>query len=211
MESEISVGPPVVSPSTTLRAGKVEPKVAANLRSWNISMGFLHLFQAIAMILLSTKFLLPINGNFLNFNIITQTLEPTVEKMFSVNIGLAVAGFLFLSAIAHFLVSTIFYKWYIDNLGKHINIARWVEYAFSSSLMLLIIAMLVGIYDIAALIMVIGLNASMILFGWMMELHNQTLRQSSHSSLSLRAHPSESKTGDPKSKWIISGLPPAPR
>jgi hypothetical protein len=45
--------------------------------------------------------------------------------------------------------------------------------------MIIVIAMLVGIYDIGALILLFVLNATMILFGWMMELHNQTLRQSS--------------------------------
>jgi hypothetical protein len=37
--------------------------------------------------------------------------------------------------------------------------------------------MLVGIYDIASLIAIFAVNASMILFGWMMELHNQTTRR----------------------------------
>ncbi len=43
--------------------------------------------------------------------------------------------------------------------------------------MMVVIAMLVGIYDIASLILIFALNATMILFGWLMELHNQTTRQ----------------------------------
>lgn len=136
-------------------------------------MGFLHLGQGIAMLVLSTKFTLPVVGNFLNFNAATQTLEPSAEKILDINIGWAVALFLFLSSAAHFLISTVFYGWYTKNLARHINMARWIEYSFSSSLMIFIIAMLVGIYDLAALITLVGLNASMILFGWMMELHNQ--------------------------------------
>lgn len=156
---------------------EIEPKKAKNLRWWNISMGFLHLGQGIAMLVLSTKFTLPVIGNFLNFNLATQTLEPTPEKLFSISIGPAVALFLFMSSAAHFLVSTIFYDWYIKNLKHHINMARWIEYAFSSSLMILIIAMLVGVYDLAALIALMGVNAAMIFFGWMMELHNQTTQK----------------------------------
>ena len=45
--------------------------------------------------------------------------------------------------------------------------------------MMVVIAMLVGIYDIASLILIFALNATMILFGWMMELHNQTTRRTS--------------------------------
>jgi hypothetical protein len=40
--------------------------------------------------------------------------------------------------------------------------------------MIVVIAMLTGIYDVAALLGLFGVNAAMILFGWMMELHNQT-------------------------------------
>jgi hypothetical protein len=62
----------------------------------------------------------------------------------------------------------------LRNLKKGVNYARWIEYAFSSSLMIVAIAMLFGLYDMAALLLIFALNAMMILFGWMMELHNQT-------------------------------------
>jgi hypothetical protein len=153
---------------------EIAPEKAKNLRSWNLAMGFFHLVQGIAMLLLSSSFSLPVIGNFLKFNTQSMQLEPLPQTIFNLRIGPAVAVFLFLSALAHFLVSTIFYKWYIKNLSRHINIARWVEYAFSSSIMIVIISMLVGVYELSALIAIFGLNATMILFGWMMELHNQS-------------------------------------
>jgi hypothetical protein len=89
-----------------------------------------------------------------------------------------VALFLFLSATAHFLLSAPgIYNWYIANLKKGINYARWYEYALSSSLMIVLIAMLVGIYDLGSLILMFALNAMMILFGLMMELHNQSTQK----------------------------------
>ena len=145
-----------------------------SLRIWNLSMGFLHLAQGILMLVLSNSFSLPVIGSYLKFNTTTMQLTSTPETLFSLKIGPMVAIFLFLSALAHFAVSTIFYKWYIENLLRHINIARWVEYAFSSSIMIVVIAMLVGVYELSALILLFGLNTMMILFGWMMELHNQT-------------------------------------
>ena len=63
---------------------------------------------------------------------------------------------------------------YSSNLGKGVNYARWMEYSISSSVMLVVIAMLIGIYDVASLILLFALNASMILFGWLMELQNQS-------------------------------------
>lgn len=159
------------------KATTIEPAKARGLKSWNLWMGFFHLAQGVVMLVLSTKFTLPVLGNFLQFDIQTQTLKPVAEKLFEINIGYAVAAFLLMSALAHFLISTVLYKWYIANLARHINIARWVEYSFSSSLMLVVIAMLVGLYDIGTLIMLVGLNASMIMFGWMMELHNQSTQK----------------------------------
>ena len=77
------------------------------------------------------------------------------------------------SAAAHLVVGTVAFGRYADQVMRGVNYFRWAEYAFSSSLMIVVIAMLVGIYDIAALILVVGANAAMILFGWMMELHNE--------------------------------------
>jgi hypothetical protein len=147
----------------------------AKLRRFNFLMGLLHLGQGIAMLLLASDFALPVTSSFLRFDSARERLLPDLETLFEVRIGPLVAAFLFLSAIAHLvLASPLGYPWYRRNLLKGINPARWIEYSASSSLMIVVIAMLVGIYDIAALIVLFALNACMILFGWMMELHNQT-------------------------------------
>ncbi|NLE99575.1 MAG: heliorhodopsin HeR, partial [Anaerolineales bacterium] len=54
------------------------------------------------------------------------------------------------------------------------NPARFYEYALSSSLMIVLIGMLVGIWDLGTMIAMFGINAMMNLFGIVMELHNQT-------------------------------------
>ena len=51
---------------------------------------------------------------------------------------------------------------------------RWIEYSITSSLMIVVIAVLCGIYDLSSLILIFSLNACMILFGWVMEVHNQS-------------------------------------
>jgi len=144
-----------------------------NLRRLNLIAMILHFCQGVAVLLLTTKFSLPVITSFLKFDFATQKLVPNPKDLFTVQIGPLVAAFFFLSALAHLIVSLPkFNDWYNKNLGRHINIARWVEYSFSSTLMIIIIAMLVGIYDASALIAIAVLNASMILFGWLMELHN---------------------------------------
>ena len=153
-------------------------KTYKNLRIFNAVMGFFHLVQATLMLLVSNDFTLPVTSSFLKYNQITGAILPVNKELFQLKIGPLVAGFLFISAIAHFLLTLpVIYKWYIKNLKKKINFARWYEYAFSSSLMIIVIGMLSGIYDVGALILLFALNATMILFGLMMELHNQSTKR----------------------------------
>jgi hypothetical protein len=152
------------------------------LRSLNIWAAVLHLISGSVMLALSTNLLVPVTASFLHFNTATQSLFPQLETLFSIKLGPLVASFLFMSSIAHFLVAFPLNKWYNANLAKNINVARWVEYVFSSSVMLVVISLLVGISDIATLIGFFFLNASMILFGWMMELHNQSTTKTNWTS-----------------------------
>jgi hypothetical protein len=137
-------------------------------------MGILHFAQGVAMLLLSNGLTLPVTGSFLEFEP-GRGLASEPRALFDLRIGPLVAAFLLISAAAHLLlVSPGIYRWYARNLQRGINHARWIEYSISSSLMIVVIAMLTGIYDVAALLGLFGVNAAMILFGWMMELHNQT-------------------------------------
>jgi hypothetical protein len=145
------------------------------LRRFNAVMGVLHLAQGIAMLALASAFALPVTTSFLRMDPGAGALVAEPETLVELRIAPLVAGFLFLSAIAHVAVaSPRLHGWYERSLRRGINPARWIEYAASSSLMIVVIAMLVGIYDVAALLLIFALNATMILFGWMMELHNQT-------------------------------------
>jgi hypothetical protein len=65
------------------------------------------------------------------------------------------------------------YERYVENLKKGMNPVRFYEYALSSSLMIVLIGMLIGLWDLGALILIFTLNATMNLFGIMMEFHNQ--------------------------------------
>ncbi|MEI6553914.1 MAG: heliorhodopsin HeR [bacterium] len=158
-------------------------KKLVRLRKFNIFMACLHAAQGVAMLILSTNFSLPVMSSYLKFELATQKLVPNPQTLFDLKIGPLVALFLFISALAHLTVSLPgINDWYNKNLVKGINVARWVEYSFSSSIMIIIIAMLVGIYDIATLILLFVVNASMILFGWLMELHNQTTQKTDWTS-----------------------------
>ena len=145
----------------------------AKLRRFNGIMGFLHLIQGVFMILVSNDTTYPIFTNYLNFDVATLSLSPNAELFYELPFGPAVAGFLLISAVAHFYLATIGYNRYVANLKKGMNPVRFYEYALSSSLMIVLIGLLIGIWDLGAIILLFTLNATMNLFGIMMELHNQ--------------------------------------
>jgi hypothetical protein len=151
------------------------PARLAGLRRWNAAMGALHLVQGAAMLAVASAFSLPVTSSFLRMDTVTNKLVAVPDELARLRIAPLVAGFLFLSAVAHaLLASPALHRWYERTVSRGINPARWIEYTLSSSLMMVVIAMLVGIYDIVSLLLIFALNATMILFGWLMELHNQT-------------------------------------
>jgi hypothetical protein len=137
-------------------------------------MGFFHLIQGILMIVLSNDTTYPLTTSYLTFDLASRSLQPNPQVVGELLFGPAVAVFLLISAIAHFSLATFGYRWYVKNLKKGMNPARFYEYALSSSWMIVLIGMLVGMYDVPSLILLFGLNAMMNLFGVMMEVHNQT-------------------------------------
>lgn len=145
----------------------------AKLRRFNLIMGFLHLVQGVLMIVLSNDTTYPIYTNFLQFNTETFTLNPNPQLWVEVLFGPAVAVFLLISAVAHFSLSTFGYQRYVRNLKRGMNPVRFYEYALSSSLMIVLIGLLVGVWDLGALVGLFIVNAAMNLFGIMMEYDNE--------------------------------------
>ena len=148
------------------------------LRRWNAAMSALHFGQGVAILAVASAFSLPVTSSFLRMDAATDKLVAVPDELVRLRIGPLVGCFLFLSALAHaLLASPWLHRWYERNVSRGINPARWIEYSLSSSLMMVVIAMLVGIYDVVSLIAIFALNATMILFGWLMELHNQTTQR----------------------------------
>lgn len=145
-----------------------KPITAQSLRRVNLFAGVLHLAQMAAVLALSNDFSLPINATYMSGPPGSTFAAPV--KLFSTPVGLTVAIFLGLSALAHFIVaSPQFFGRYSAGLAQQRNYFRWVEYSISSSVMIVLIAQVTGVADIAALIAIFGVNAAMILFGWLQE------------------------------------------
>jgi hypothetical protein len=163
---------------------KKDEEVFRGLRKFNGAMGFVHLIQGILMVALSNESFVTVTYN-KPIYIPGSGIGSEAISFFDVRIGPLVAIFLFISATAHFLLSTVLYEWYVEKLKKHINPARWYEYSFSASLMIVIIAMLTAIYDFGTLIALFTLTAVMNLMGLMMEIHNQTTKKTDWTSYTI--------------------------
>ena len=168
--------------AVTTKGPDVPEKTYQGLRRFNLVMGFLHLIQGILMIVLSNAKTYPIYTNFLRFDLASRTLLPDPKLAYDLRFGPAVAAFLLISAVAHLSLATFGYDWYVKHLKKGMNPARFYEYALSSSLMIVLIGMLVGVWDLGTMIVMFGINAMMNLFGIMMELHNQTTTRTDWTS-----------------------------
>jgi len=163
---------------------KIE-KQLVGLKKFNLIMAAFHGVQAIAIIVLSKSFSLPISGNYLSFNEQSKSLEPAVSNLFSLSLPLLITLFLLLSSVAHLFIVTVYNKRYNADLKKGINRVRWFEYSLSASTMMVAIALLVGIYDLVTLISIFSLVAIMNLLGLVMEVHNQTTKKTNWLSYYL--------------------------
>ncbi len=160
-------------PSTDHPLLDISAEVLGRLRRWNIGAGVLHLVSAVAMTILAADFTLPVTSFNLNGPPGTPVAEGVISTLADIQLGWLTAGFLYLSAVFHFIIATVGYRQYGDELRHGRNRFRWVEYALSSTLMIVIIAMIVTITDLGALIGLAFANVAMILFGWVMEVVNR--------------------------------------
>ncbi len=143
------------------------------LRIMNVALAVLHLASGVAMLVFSNGFEMAVSSFGIGGPPGTDPETGTVTTVFSYPLGPAVAAFALLSALFHFLVAVPAAGAYRRDLERGQNRFRWVEYSLSATLMIVIIATITGISDMAALIAIAAANIAMILFGWVMEVVNK--------------------------------------
>ena len=158
-----------------------------SLKKFNIYAGMLHFVQGIVILLISSDFSRTVVAEYSKFSEETQSLFVAERTLFDLRFGYGVAAFFFMSAFAHLYVSVVANKWYNKNLKNGINKARWFEYAASASTMMVLIAMLTGIFDADSLLAIFGLTAVMNLLGLAMEVHNQTTKETNWLTYNIGA------------------------
>lgn len=153
---------------------------ARSLSRWNRVLAFLHGAQFVAMLAVASTVAV--------FAPFVPTVKPILEagkfvgieqtqvQLFSIPLAWFIASFLAMSAIAHALAGWPLRARYEAWLARGMNPLRWVEYSFSSTVMIVAIAYLSFIKDLPALVAIAGCNVAMILFGWSMEAANEGRR-----------------------------------
>jgi hypothetical protein len=138
-----------------------------SLRIWNIAVGLVLAVQAVLMAVLTNNFSLPVTATFMTG---PPGSAAELHHLFDIQTGWGVFAFMAISAGALLLIASPWvFPWYKRNLLEGRNYGRWIEYFFSSSIMIVLISQICGISDIAALLAIFGINASMILFGALQE------------------------------------------
>lgn len=153
-----------------------------SLNKWNLALALLHFIQGVAVLILSRADSLPVTTSYLTLDTLASkagspVLVAASRNLFDINIAYLVAAFFFISAIAHLVVATVYRPTYEKNLKEGINKARWVEYSFSASIMMIAIAMLSGVYDLSSLLMILALGFIMNMLGLAMEIYNHKAKQ----------------------------------
>jgi hypothetical protein len=140
-------------------------------------MAVLHFLQGALMVFLADAVRWPITRTRYEFDTATETIAPVSVPWMDVQLSLLVAGFLFISALAHTIIATVRYEEYVAYMERGMNPYRWYEYAVSASLMIVVIGMLAGIWDLGTLTALFGLVAIMNLSGLLMEQRNQSTEE----------------------------------
>ena len=141
-------------------------KKLKNLRVWNIVVGLILGTQAVVVALMTNDFSLPVTSTFLEG---PPGTTPSLQVMFNIPTGWGVFAFLAISSLALLLTaSPIFFNWYKRNLIESRNYGRWIEYFFSSSIMIVLISQIAASATLPPSA-IFGINACMILFGALQE------------------------------------------
>lgn len=151
------------------------------LTRFNRNMMFLHLIQGILMVIFGFLPFLQYPANiytvYSTYDIVLG-ITPNPEVFFEFSaVGALVGIFLLFSALAHFLVTYPLNDMYIRDLKKGLNKVRWFEYALSSSVMIVLIAIFFGVRSFWLLFTIFVSNALMNMFGLLMEQTNVYTRK----------------------------------
>lgn len=154
---------PAASAKRAAGRSKAVADVAA-LRSWNVALAVIFGLQGIFFLILSAGKSWPVVTNFLAPDPLqTAAQGKTVltaawHHLFDLNLAYLVGAVLLVSALAYLLVATLQRVRYETDLQSGPNRWRWLQYAVTSSLLIVAVALLAGVQEFALLLALVGLT-----------------------------------------------------
>ena len=126
----------------------------------NMTLAVVYAAQAVAILILGKAVTLPVVSHYLTTDTLAsqaaghKVLALAVRHLFDIDIRYLIVAFLAVSAVIQLLIATVGRKSYEDNLQKHVNPLRWLDFGISTGIMFLLIGLLNGIYDASSLMMI---------------------------------------------------------
>jgi hypothetical protein len=158
---------------------KRDEQVVRSLRTWNLVLAGLFVVQGIIFVLGSSSRSYPMSANFLTLDPLQtaaqskSVLTPALHHLFDINLMYLVGAVLLVAALMRLLVATRWRSGYESALQARANPYRWSELLITNGLLLVVIAMLAGVQDVALLLAVFGLNALASLGWWLAEVRRK--------------------------------------
>lgn len=152
---------------------KPKTKLGRELQAFNRNAGLIHLAQAVFMfIVVNYELKIPIVTRF--FDTTADGIRPVTESLIDVPVAAVAPVFILLSALFHLYISSpVYIRRYEANIKKGMNPLRWWEYSLSSSLMITVLMMLGGLFELSSIVFIFTLNFIMNMMGLLMEKYNQ--------------------------------------
>lgn len=158
---------------------EVTTEESKKLFRWNLALGIFHLATGIILLVLTdTNATVPVYSFFSDPSTRgpegggAWEVEPKLHGDFPVGYWSGVS--ILLSSLDHILVATVFRERYEYYLARKRNPFRWIEYAFSASIMHVMIAQLSGVFSVHLLYSVFGFSMVTMVFGNEQEIANQS-------------------------------------
>ena len=141
------------------------------MRIFHAVIGLLHAVQGAIILWQANNFSVPVTTSFLTADSLAEgrPLVSASRQLFDVRVAWLVASFMFVAALAHLSVATVFSKRYQRILGNGVNLWRWLVWVLTAGLILIIVALLAGVRDAAALALLFVVGEGLHVTGYQLE------------------------------------------
>lgn len=149
---------------TSVKKTQSSTDAYSHLRKWNGWLAVLCALEGGSILLLSVTRMFSVQTNYQTIDpIASQITHATIfasasRHLFDLNLAYIIAAFFGIAALAYLLAATSYRTRYEADLKRKVNVLHWGTFAFTSSLMVLAVALLAGIGDLSTLLAIIVLN-----------------------------------------------------